>query len=287
MISRISTTAILFVACMGAIAQAGLAPRYLPLDELPSGKVDGVGPLMNKMIRPKTAQGVCKQPEDGGFLEKFSPPPSSTFDLFGIPVILADGVTQTTVPIPILELSMNLLLDRLATDPFAQDSQSFGRNGEHTSELAAQHQLCMDFWKTDQESVEPILVGWHSEPLGELTEMKRAIESYLAYQNPSGENLVTLLALTDVDIEEIALATMLMIETELPDDYSNPLLTFNAFASPFLKVNGVFPGSIVMGDGILDYLSSLGFDKVTNDVRFSSSSFDDEAACVELSSQFV
>ena len=271
MLSRIPITA-LFATMVGAgtiaVAQADLGPFNLPLDEIPSPNPDA-GLLANKMIHSKTAQGICTKPDDGGFLLRFSPIPGSTVESFGIEVILADGITQATIPIPILDLPLTLLLETLATEPFIQDSQTFGRNGEHTDELAFQHQLCKDFWRTDEEGengVNVVLSGWHSEPLSELDQMKRAISAYLSYQNPSGDNFVSLLGLTDSDLTDIASAAMFEIESGLPDGYSNPLLSFNAFASPFVLVNDDFPGTIVMGDGIMDFLSSLGFDDVTNDV---------------------
>jgi predicted RNase H-like HicB family nuclease len=123
----------------------------------------------------------------------------------------------------------------------------------------------MDFWKIAQEGIDLILIGWHSEPLSGLTEMSRAIKAYLTYQNPSGKDFMSDLGLSDADIGDIARETMLTLENELPNDYLNPLLTFNAFTSPFVEVSRMYHEVIVMGDGIINYFLSLGLGKVNSD----------------------
>jgi hypothetical protein len=189
---------------------------------------------------------------------------------FDFGIVMRNSTAKIVVPIPISDLALNLFYDQLVMGDLFLQRQFFGHDGEYTAELTLQHQLCVEFWKLEQENVHAVLTGWHSEPLSNFTNMNRAIRAYLQYLNPFEEDLVQRLGLTDTDITDIARAAMELIERELPALYSNPLFTLNAFSIPlFILVNETFPSLVMLGDGILDYFASLGLGEVTNDVVHS------------------
>lgn len=131
---------------------------------------------------------------------------------------------------------------------FVQEEQTFGRNGEYTEEFLQQHQQLIDFWKTSEGGRPPILlVGLHSEPLEEQLEL--AIQYDYIASNGYDPDLLTEESL-NATAEQIREA----IETELPNGYSNPGLSQEAFFEANFGVAGFEDSSvIVIGDGDLDF----------------------------------
>ena len=208
---------------MGTLAQDKVKVGNHHLVKLGPGKP---GDFYFKKARPRVPQDTgCQEPDNGGFYAKYGfPLPTYVYH----PKTFTVGNNELQSEIPIADLSYSLVSYKLVTMPFIPDLQTFGHNGEYTSELLAQHQLAMAFWKLSEEGFKKVpLAGWHSEPLSDPVEMRIAVEYYL---NTNSAEVIDML--TDSDFEEIVHGIMLQIESKsVPDDYKNPLLTPNAFAT--------------------------------------------------------
>lgn len=145
-----------------------------------------------------------------------------------------------------------------ATPTFVQEDQYFGHNGEYTVELLNQHTLLKEFWKTDERGPPILLIGLHSERLGDL--LPEAVEE--SFLTEGYDPFVWTKAESTQVVQEIRTA----IEEELPQQYANPFLTFEAFTAG-LPITGFEDSTtIVIGDGYLDYDEWLGLGEIGNDI---------------------
>ena len=139
-----------------------------------------------------------------------------------------------------------------------QENQYFGHDGEHTQEIMSQHTLLTKFWKVDGLPV--VLVGLHSEVLG--VNIRSAIWDW-AWLNDYLEDY----NITDELIDAVAESAREAIATELPGNYSSPALTYTAyFIAAFGPLGFDNSSIIVIGDGVLDFITSLGLDEVGSDI---------------------
>jgi hypothetical protein len=143
---------------------------------------------------------------------------------------------------------------------FVQDKQYFGHDSEYTVEILAQHYLLTAFWKVEGPPV--LVAGLHSEPLQKEPRTRYAVIFWTVEQvNFTTANI------TQEEIYAVSDSVRQAIETELPYGYANSALTFNAYAVPRFGAKGVTDSSVVViGDGYLDFVASLGFANVGKDI---------------------
>lgn len=173
------------------------------------------------------------------------------------------GSSFQNLPVRVGELAnaltmLDLWLIGYSTDE--QEDQYFGRNGEYTTELINQHALLTQFWRMENEPP-VLLVGLHSDRLSDVNASERAVfaQAVLVVSDDATN-------IPDEELTDIANMVRLAIDTELPDTYSNPVLSFNAYAAPRFQTKGYENSSVItIGDGILDYAESLGYGEVGSD----------------------
>jgi hypothetical protein len=177
------------------------------------------------------------------------------------------ALVQEELYVPIGSLAGNLMwglligaISGVDPVPFVQDEQSFGLDGQYTEELISQHALLAKFWKTTDKGQPPLLlVALHADILRDYLEVAILLWLYVT-------DYISLIDVADTDLTLAATQVQVAIETELPDGYSNPNLSFDAFFGPNLGIPGMETTSaIFMGDGFLAFGDYLGFDAVVND----------------------
>ena len=132
----------------------------------------------------------------------------------------------------------------------SSDNQKFGKNGEYTQSLTKAFKDLKRFWNIESTNI--VLAAMHGDMLLDRDKIIRIYTSAV-YNIPQA------------DAEDYADLVQLLLEA-FPE-YRNgdhPLFTFNAFAqsSFFFPPVGVIPSKIIMGDGILEAYSALGFEDV-------------------------
>lgn len=168
-----------------------------------------------------------------------------------------DGVVGN-LRVNVSDLASSLLLVDLWSNYFMQENQSFGHDGEYTREIMSQHTLLTKFWKV--EGLPVVVAGLHSELLGQ--NIDTAVRDW-AWLNG---NLDTY-NITDEEIDAVAELAREAITTELPDNYASPALTYQAYFIANFGPRGFDNSSIiVIGDGVLDFITSLGLDEVGSDL---------------------
>lgn len=128
--------------------------------------------------------------------------------------------------------------------------QYFGYNGEYNQIMVKTERTVKSFWDIASDDIQ--LLAMHGSVLLDVDKMTATYQAaFTIGGQPIPEALAR--ALAEAVRDDI-----------LADDALNggdhPIFTFNAFA--FSDFEGPIPDKIVMGDGILDGYSALGFDDV-------------------------
>ncbi|WP_067170545.1 hypothetical protein [Microtetraspora niveoalba] len=130
------------------------------------------------------------------------------------------------------------------------DPQSYGENGEYTTTVTHELRDLKKFWDIKSDDIRG--VAMHSDTLKDADRTARVLE--VLWGLPAGEGK----DLADLLIEVLAADPVLNAD--------NPIFTFNAFAftaegDPDPIVQGI-PDKIIMGDGIMKGMTSIGLGDV-------------------------
>jgi hypothetical protein len=128
-------------------------------------------------------------------------------------------------------------------------NQYFGRNGEYTQRLVKTFKDLKRFWNIESDDI--VMVGMHGSM---LRDRDKLIRTYIAFFD-----LTPALAALYADL---VLALLDFYPQYRNGDH--PIFTFNAFAVESFEFPpyGIIPDKIVMGDGIMEAYTALGFDDV-------------------------
>jgi hypothetical protein len=145
------------------------------------------------------------------------------------------------------------MLDLPANDAFLFENSSanqyFGANGEYTQRLVKTFKDLKRFWNIESDNI--VMVGMHGSMLRDRDKLIRTyIEAF---------GLSPALAVQYADLVLVLLDTY--------PQYRNgdhPIFTFNAFAVETFAFPpyGIVPDKIVMGDGIMEAYTAIGFGDV-------------------------
>ncbi len=132
----------------------------------------------------------------------------------------------------------------------SSSNQYFGSEGEHTQQLIKTDKDLDRFWNIQSSGI--VVVAMHGNMLR------------------NREKLIRIDKILYNDSQEVAefWADLILALLDVFPQYRNgnhPLFSFNAFAQPmtdFSPFAGITPDKIVMGDGIMDAYTGLGFDDV-------------------------
>ncbi len=131
-------------------------------------------------------------------------------------------------------------------------NQRFGKNGEYSQKLTKTFKDLKRFWNFQTDNI--VLAAMHG---GMLRDRAKMIRTYIAA-----------FGLDQADAEYYADYVLFFLQV-FPE-YRNgdhPIFTLNAFSSdafpyPPFGINGVIPAKIIMGDGIMEAFTALGYDDV-------------------------
>ena len=199
-----------------------------------------LGPLSDQYLRELASRAI--NPDD-----HLCPPSTPFVDfLFASlepidPVILGELLDLAADALPTV---YSLLIDTEDTP------QYFGYNGEYNHIMTKTERDIKRFW--DIPSADIQLLAMHGTVLLDVDKMTA---SYQAGFTIGGQPIPEALARA---FAEIVRADVLA-DPDL-NGGNHPLFTFNAFA--FSDFDGPIPDKIVMGDGVLDAFSTLGFEDV-------------------------
>src|SRR6476661_9604172 len=128
-------------------------------------------------------------------------------------------------------------------------NQSFGENGEYTHTLTKTFKDLKRFWNIQSNNI--VLVAMHGSV---LQDRDKLIETYEAAYGLDAANAT---AVADFILE------LLKAFPEY-DNGTNPIFTFNAFSSGGFNYPpyGVIPPKIIMGDGVLEGYTAIGYGDV-------------------------
>ena len=153
-----------------------------------------------------------------------------------------------------------LLFDHDASDDY------IGTFGEHTTEQLKRHKDNQRFWDAPVDDI--LLMGMHGVELSDESRMLPFLHFVFGFLGPglpeyALETVQTLVEGGEVDLRPLGpFSFPFPIEYSapgIPSGYYNPLFTLNAFAfSGAIPGLGPIPDKIVMGDGILDAVVSVG-----------------------------
>ncbi|UYZ59680.1 neutral zinc metallopeptidase [Hymenobacter latericus] len=128
-------------------------------------------------------------------------------------------------------------------------NQSFGQNGEYSQRLTKSFKDLRRFWTI--ESGEMVMVAMHGNVLLDQTKIAKTYEAAYGVSKTTAATLAQIVALLADQIPQFR-------------DGTHPIFTFNAFAldgfdyPPFATI----PDKIVMGDGIMEGYTAIGFGDV-------------------------
>ena len=128
-------------------------------------------------------------------------------------------------------------------------NQRFGVNGEYTQRLTKTFKDLQRFWNIQTQNIK--MVAMHGSTLTDRTKLVRTYTAAFGLSTPDAEFY----------------ADFVLILLDVFPQYrggNHPIFTFNAFAQPSFNFppNGVIPDKIVMGDGILEAYTAIGFGDV-------------------------
>jgi hypothetical protein len=128
-------------------------------------------------------------------------------------------------------------------------NQYFGFKGEYTQRLTKTFKDLQRFWNIQSKSI--VLAAMHGNM---LLNHERVARTYVA---AFGVDPVTASQLADI---------VVLLADQVPQyrDGNHPIFTFNAFAQSGFNFPpyGVIPDKIIMGDGILEAYTAIGYDDV-------------------------
>jgi hypothetical protein len=237
-------------------------------------RLGGLTPPQSRRLQYGSGTEICVDTASSDFSIATLGPSYAVDSLFNTAMLpyqlstpWSSGLLDRELNVPIDSLAMYLnygflvgAISGVDPVPFVQKEESFGLDGKHTAELLSQHELLANFWKTTDKGQPPLLlVALHSDIL--QGNLEAAILLWL-----NDEDQLSRIDVTETDLILTATQVQEAIETELPDGYSNPNLSFNAYFLSNLGIPGMETSSgIFMGDGILVFGDYLGFDVVVND----------------------
>jgi len=128
-------------------------------------------------------------------------------------------------------------------------NQRFGVNGEYTQRLTKTFKDLQRFWNIQTQNIK--MVAMHGSTLTDRTKLIRTYRAAFGLSTSDAEFY----------------ADFVLILLDVFPQYrggNHPIFTFNAFAQPSFNFppNGVIPDKIVMGDGILEAYTAIGFGDV-------------------------
>jgi hypothetical protein len=127
--------------------------------------------------------------------------------------------------------------------------QYYGKNGEYTQRLTKTLKDLKRFWNIESQNI--VMVGMHGNMLADRTKLVRTYEA--AY------------GLSNADAQFYADFVLAVLDA-FPQlrNGEHPIFTFNAFALPGFNFHpyGIIPDKIVMGDGILEAFTAVGYGDV-------------------------
>ncbi|QJX48377.1 hypothetical protein HMJ29_16195 [Hymenobacter taeanensis] len=131
----------------------------------------------------------------------------------------------------------------------SSQNQTFGANGEYSQRLTKTFKDLQRFWNI--QSADIVLAAMHGNM---LTNRDRIVRTYVAVYGVSPATAGTL-----ADI-----VTMLAAEVPQFRAGNHPIFTFNAFAQQGFSFPpyGTIPDKIIMGDGILNAFTAIGYGDV-------------------------
>jgi hypothetical protein len=171
---------------------------------------------------------------------------------------LTAGLTQDDL----LDLAVILIYDPVDYDalffPEPAATRHFGLDGEYTTRLQRRFAGLKGFWDIKSSGIE--LVPVHGSTLLDTTRVARALKAELP-------------TLTDDAAAQIADAFRQIADQDKFDHGDFPLFTFNAFAfsakgEPVPGV-GTVTDKILVGDGVLEGMKTLGLDDIAPDAILS------------------
>jgi hypothetical protein len=128
-------------------------------------------------------------------------------------------------------------------------NQYFGFKGEYTQRLTKTFKDLQRFWNIQSKNI--VLAAMHGNM---LLNHERVARTYVA---AFGVDPVTASQLADI---------VVLLADQVPQyrDGNHPIFTFNAFAQSGFNFPpyGVIPDKIIMGDGILEAYTAIGYDDV-------------------------
>jgi hypothetical protein len=134
---------------------------------------------------------------------------------------------------------------------FANSSanQTFGVNGEYTQRLTKTFKDLRRFWNIQSDQI--VLAAMHGSMLADRSKLIRTYEEFYGFSNADAAYLA--------DIVVTAVQTYPQLRGG-----NHPIFTFNAFAQDGFEFPpyGVIPDKIIMGDGIMDAFTAIGYGDV-------------------------
>ncbi|KAL7548810.1 hypothetical protein ACHAWF_017345 [Thalassiosira exigua] len=131
---------------------------------------------------------------------------------------------------------------KLFIDPKDPGQEYFGVRGEYTQEVDYMVERTQQFWSRSGNEEDILILGAHGSDLAEL-------EKLIPTLNVMFSGSYT----DDYTVYNHAFHVQELIE-RLPGGYTNPLLTFNAFATDKTEE----AASIIIGDGYFEFQESMG-----------------------------
>ena len=131
----------------------------------------------------------------------------------------------------------------------SSENQYFGKKGEYTRALTKTFKDLQRFW--DIQSADIVLAAMHGNM---LQNRERIIRTYVAVY---GVDLATANILADIVVELVGVFPQYR-------NGEHPIFTFNAFALQGFEFPpyGIIPDKIIMGDGILEAFTAVGYEDV-------------------------
>lgn len=128
------------------------------------------------------------------------------------------------------------------------EGQYFGANGEHTQSLTKTFKDIKRFWNIETSEIE--LVGMHGSIMTDVEKMKMFYMEIANQPEPNAESMA----------QDLLFVVQFFPEYE---NGNNPLFSLNAFALNEITLLGIdIPSKIVMGDGMLEAFTDLGYGDV-------------------------